>query len=302
MESPKDRDPVQANNLDELLHIIVPKAEIIGMSEMRDSVQIAIYQLPPMETPIFFSIYHTLSMALNDLPSLELCTDGLTFQSHPVKAGDWIFVPNNQISGSRWYDNSLCMHLYLKPTFVNNIVSTNFLEDKVNLKMLISCKDQIVEHFLELFKKEFSSNGLTDILYAESLARSLSIHLVRRYADRQLLKNICRVYSHRSELQEIIEYIDQNLEREITIQALAQQAQVSISVFAHSFKKSIGISPYQFILQRRLAKSKKLLADKSSILSIQTISEMCGFSNASAFTTRFRQKEGISPSKYRSDH
>ncbi|WP_396134442.1 AraC family transcriptional regulator [Chamaesiphon sp. VAR_48_metabat_135_sub] len=38
-----------------------------------------------------------------------------------------------------------------------------------------------------------------------------------------------------------------------------------------------------------------------STLSMSTFSEMCGFSNARAFNTRFRQKEGISPSKYRSD-
>jgi AraC family transcriptional regulator len=302
MESPEGREPVQISNMEELIPEVVPKAEIVGMSAMRDSVQLAIYQLPPMETPIFFAIYHTFSLALTDLPSLELCTDGKNFHPHPLKAGDWIFIPNNQTSGSRWSENSLCMHLYLKSTFVNNILSTNFLEDKIDLQPIIGYKDPIVEHFLELFKEEFASNQLSDILYAEALARTLSIHLIRRYSDRQVPRNISPIYLDRSKLQKTIEYIDRHLDREITIQGLAQHAQVSISIFAHAFKKEIGISPYQFILKQRLERSKQLLINQNTKLSISKIAQMCGFSTASAFTNRFRQKEGISPSKYRSHH
>jgi AraC family transcriptional regulator len=302
MKSAADREPIKISNLEDLMPEVVPKAEILGMSTMRDSVQLVIYQLPPMETPIFFTVYHVFSLALTDLPSLELCTDGKNFYPHPVKAGDWIFIPNNQISGSRWSENSLCMHLYLKSTFVNNILSTNFMEDKIHLQPIIGCKDSVIEHFLELFKQEFASNLLTDILYAEALARTLSIHLIRRYSDRQLLRNISQVYLDRSELQRTIDYIDRNIDREITIQGLAQHARVSISIFAHAFKKEIGISPYQFILKQRLDRSKQLLINKNAKLSISKIAQMCGFSTASAFTNRFRQKEGISPSKYRSHH
>jgi AraC family transcriptional regulator len=302
MESPADREPVQISNLEDLIPEVVPKAEILGMSTMRDSVQLVIYQLPPMETPIFFTVYHAFSMALTDLPSLELCTDGKNFYPYPLKAGDWIFVPNNQISGSRWSENSLCMHLYLQSTFVNNILSTNFMEDKIDLQPIIGFKDPIVEHFLELFKEEFASNQLSDILYAEALARTLSIHLIRRYSDRQVPRNISEVYLDRSELQETIDYIDRHLDREITIQGLAQHAKVSISIFAHTFKKEIGISPYQFILKQRLERSKQLLINKDVKLSISNIAQMCGFSTASTFTNRFSQKEGISPSKYRSHH
>jgi AraC family transcriptional regulator len=302
MESPEGREPVQISNLEDLMLEVVPKAEILGTSVMKDSVQLVIYQLPPMETPIFFTVYHCFSLALTDLPSLELCTDGNNFHPHPLKAGDWIFIPNNQISGSRWSENSLCMHLYLQSTFVNNILSTNFLEDKIDLQPIIGYKDPIVEHFLELFKQEFASNQLADILYAEALARALGIHLIRRYSERQVPRNISDVYLDRSELQQIIEYIDKNLDRDITIQGLAQQAKVSISIFAHAFKKEIGISPYQFILQQRLDRSKQLLIDKDTKLSMSKIAQMCGFSNTSAFTNRFRQKEGMSPSKYRSHH
>jgi AraC family transcriptional regulator len=299
MDCPPNREPIDISDLDELRTLAVPDAEIIGMSEMGNNAQVTIYQLPPMATPFYVVPYHAFSMALNDLPSLELSIDGLTFQPHPIATGEWIFIPHQVISGSRWNHQSLCLHLYLQPRFVANLISTNFGAEEVLFKPLIGCKDPIVKNLLDLFKQEFALNGLTDLLYTEALATVLSLHLIRTYADRQPLKVIYEVYSHRSELEEVIDYINQNLDREITVQALAELTKFSISVFAHSFKKIMGISPYQFIITRRLEKAEKLLLDRDTNLPIATISQMCGFSNPSAFTTRFRQKHGISPAKYR---
>jgi AraC family transcriptional regulator len=300
MNFPTDREPIDISDLDQLRILAVPDAEIVGMSTMGNSAQVTVYQLPPMATPFYVVPYHAFSMALSDLPSLELSVDGLTFQPHPIATGEWIFIPHTEISGSRWSQDSLCIHVYLQPRFVCNLISTNFAAEEVLFKPLIGCEDPIIRNLLELFKQEFALNGLTDILYTEALATVLSLHLIRTYANRQPLKTTYQVYSHRSQLDESIDYINQNLDREITVQALAQRAQLSISAFAHLFKKIMGVSPYQFIITKRLERAVKLLLDRDANLPISTICQMCGFASPSAFTTRFRQKHGISPSKYRS--
>ncbi len=299
MDFPPGQEPLDISDLDELRALTVPDAEIVGMSAMGNSAQVAIYQFPPMAPPFCFVPVHGFSMALSDLSSLELSTDGLTFQPHPVSTGEWIFVPNTEALGSRWFHDSLCMHLYLQPRFVSNLISTNFAAEKVLFKPLIGCKDPIVKNLLELFKQEFALNRLTDILYAEALATVLSLHLIRTYADRHSIETIYEVDAHQSQLDKVIDYINQNLDREITVQALAERAQISISVFAHSFKKIMEISPYQFIITQRLERAIKLLLDRDANLPISTICQRCGFSSSSAFTTRFRQKYGISPAKYR---
>jgi AraC family transcriptional regulator len=299
MEFSPNREPIDFTDLDDLIPAIVPGVEIIGVSKIGNSAGVAIYQLPPMETPFYVVPYHAFSMALTDLPSLEVSTDGVTFEACPIAAGEWIFFPSTLISGSRWQHDSLCMHVYLQPTFVSNLISTNFATEEVLFKILIGCKDPIIKNLLELFKQEFTLNGLTDILYTEALATVLSLHLIRAYADRQPLKIIHEVYSDRAELNEIIDYIEQNLDREITVQELAQRLYLSISVFSHSFKKIMGTSPYQYIINQRLERAKNLLLDRDANLPISTICQMCGFSNSSAFTTRFRQKYGIAPTKYR---
>jgi AraC family transcriptional regulator len=302
MDFPTDREPIDISDLDELRTLAVPDAEIVGMSQMGNSAQVTIYQLPPMATPFYVVPYHAFSMALSDLPSLELSTDGLTFQPNPIATGEWIFIPYNEVSGSRWSEDSLCIHVYLQPKFVSNLISTNFAAEEVLFKPLLGCTDPIIKNLLELFRQEFALNGLTDVLYTEALSTALSLHLIRTYAARQPLKVIYEAYSHQSQLDEAIDYINHNLDREITVQALAERAQLSISVFAHSFKKIIGISPYQFIITQRLARAENLLLDRDANLPIAQICQMCGFSSSSAFTTRFRQKYGISPTKYRADN
>jgi hypothetical protein len=41
-----------------LIPAIVPDAEIVGMSKMGNSAEVAIYQLPPMATPFYVVHYH----------------------------------------------------------------------------------------------------------------------------------------------------------------------------------------------------------------------------------------------------
>ncbi len=302
MNFPPNQEPIDISDLDSLRALAVPDAEIVGMSTMGNSAQVTIYQLPPMATPFYVVPYHAFSMALSDLPSLELSTDGLTFQPHPIKTGEWIFIPHAEISGSRWLHDSLCMHVYIQPKFVSNLVSTNFAVQEVLFKPLIGYNDPIIKNLLELFKQEFALNGLTDLLYTEALATALSLHLIRTYSDKKPLNTIYAVYSHQSQLDEAIDYINQNLDQEITVQVLAERARLSISVFAHSFKKIMGISPYQFIITKRLERASKLLLAQDDSLPISTICQMCGFSSPSAFTTRFKQKYELSPAKYRSSN
>jgi AraC family transcriptional regulator len=304
MELFEDQSPVYYNNLKELMTAaILPQGQIVGISAESNNVQAAIYQMPPMQAGVISFQKHTFSIALTDLDCLELSADNVTYTSRRMKVGDWIFVPSNYILYSRWKEDTLCMHLYLDPIFVNSVAAENLPAAQVNFKALIDRSDPTIGRFLELFKQEFAANRLTDILYTEALARALTIHLIRRYADNHQQKSLNRrVYLDALELQKTIESIEQNLDQAMTVQQLAQAANVSISVFAHSFKKAMGISPYKFILKQRLQKSQQLLLDSDPNLSIAAIARICGFANASVFTTRFRQNYDISPSQYRGEY
>ncbi|WP_258001471.1 helix-turn-helix domain-containing protein, partial [Fischerella thermalis] len=63
-----------------------------------------------------------------------------------------------------------------------------------------------------------------------------------------------------------------------------------------SIKQSMGIAPYQYVIQQRVEKSKQLL--KQGKVTITDIALQCGFANQSHFTKHFRQITGVTPKAY----
>lgn len=98
-------------------------------------------------------------------------------------------------------------------------------------------------------------------------------------------------------LKQAIDYIDTHLDENIKVFDLANLANISQYYFCHLFKQSTGISPYQYIIQQRVAKAKKLLKQRK--LSLVEVALECGFSSQSQMTQHFRRCVGLTPNVYR---
>jgi len=85
----------------------------------------------------------------------------------------------------------------------------------------------------------------------------------------------------------------------IDLDRLARECHLSPSQFRRAFRKLLGKSPLQFILNVRLQAAADLL--KSGRLGVTEIALECGFSDPSYFARQFRQHFGVSPSEYRKD-
>jgi AraC family transcriptional regulator len=99
------------------------------------------------------------------------------------------------------------------------------------------------------------------------------------------------------ELQRVTQYIEENLDVHLSLQGLADVLGISIVRFVRSFKQSTGVPPHRYVLERRIAQSRSLLADPS--LSLVDVALRAGFSSQSHFSTAFRQLTSITPGRYR---
>lgn len=104
----------------------------------------------------------------------------------------------------------------------------------------------------------------------------------------------------KKECFQIKDYIDAHYYEDITLDDLAKLTHLNKFYVAHAFTKNIGMSPINYLLQRRIEEGKSLLI--SSTLSVADISSSLGFSSQSYFSQAFKKMTGISPRQYRMEY
>lgn len=98
-------------------------------------------------------------------------------------------------------------------------------------------------------------------------------------------------------LRRVTEFVTANLDRDIGLNDMARVAALSPFHFARVFRVATGLSPYRFLLERRMAHACELLADPN--VPIVEIAHRCGYAGQAHFTTAFQQRIGMPPGRYR---
>lgn len=97
-------------------------------------------------------------------------------------------------------------------------------------------------------------------------------------------------------LQRAIEYIHGHIQDDLSIDPIAVACYMSKYHLCRLFKKKMGLTIMEYILQTRLTMAKELLTQGER--SVTQISHDCGFCSPSYFSRIFKEKVGQSPSKY----
>ena len=97
--------------------------------------------------------------------------------------------------------------------------------------------------------------------------------------------------------QRVRDYILAHLEENISNRGLAALAGLSAFHFARAFKRSAGVTPHQFVLERRVERVKRLLVETD--LPLAQIAVAAGFADQSHCARRFRDFVGITPTRFR---
>lgn len=92
-------------------------------------------------------------------------------------------------------------------------------------------------------------------------------------------------------------YIEENFTGEISLKKIASILNIDMYYLSHLFKKVTGYGFKEYIIYQRLSKAKETLIKTNS--SIVDVCLNSGFRNVNHFIRLFKQKEGITPLKYR---
>jgi AraC family transcriptional regulator len=158
-------------------------------------------------------------------------------------------------------------------------------------------QDRQVEHVIRALEADLEAGVPGGRLFGESLLCALAVHLQRSYAVTPPRGANPGNGLPRARLNRVIEYIEANLDREIALSALADTVGMSPHYFSELFKQSVHLSPYQYVLRRRIEHARQLLNQPS--VTVLEAAVRSGFSDQSQFTKLFRRIVGMTPTAYR---
>lgn len=88
-----------------------------------------------------------------------------------------------------------------------------------------------------------------------------------------------------------------HLDRPLTLRELAARESMSVRNFTRRFRDETGMSPAQWLTQRRLERARELLEE--SDLPVDRVAEEAGFGTAGSLRLRLHACLGVSPTAYR---
>lgn len=226
--------------------------------------------------------------------------DGRT-QRADLKPGDISILPSGL--ESYWEGSpSFSMGVYLAPRQLDEACEHigGIQGSNIALPNLLYREDAALARICELLRLElFRSDDGGQLLIVEALSTALALHLARTYVRRGSGDAAIRPLGRRS-LTAVLEFIHDNHGTGMNLDGLAEIAGVSRFHFVRQFRKSVGISPMQYVEGVRLERARGLIIEGGKTLAEIAVST--GFSDQSHFTRRFRLHYGCTPSVFAATH
>jgi len=182
--------------------------------------------------------------------------------------------------------------------FWNSLASDVFGRDGVQAALIPKFRpqDPALRQLLLMLAEEFYAGAPNGPLYADGLSIALVTRLLRRHSSQPTPVTSSVGNLPGWKLKRIIDYVDTNLDKRISIADIASVADMSPAYMVRIFRRTTGVSLYQYVLRQRVLRAMGLITN--SDMPLNNIATTTGFSSHSQFTTTFRRVTQMTPSTF----
>jgi AraC family transcriptional regulator len=221
----------------------------------------------------------------------------MRFTSRP---GTIFLLPRGTVDEVNWAGTTQRMAVAIHPRLLTKAVDETAHETDIELTEHWDLTDGHISALLQEMMADLDEGSPAGTIYGESLANTLAVYLLKRYATRPVTPVVCKGGMPGYRLKLVLDFIANNLEESISLSQLATIAGMSPHYFSELFKQSTDCTPHNHVLVQRLERAKQRLRDpKCSVIEAGLDA---GFQNASHFARIFRKLEGTTPSRFRADN
>ena len=146
---------------------------------------------------------------------------------------------------------------------------------------------------------------LLKVMWEEQETKRTGYKSIIKHLFGVVITLVCRYYSETDspksmsllKLSSAISFMEKNYTEPVTVIELAEKAGMPESTFRHSFKRTIGVSPIDYLIRLRIEKAAEMMAKDNSIRVIDA-SQGTGFYNSAYFTRKFKEIMKVTPMQY----
>jgi len=256
------------------------------------------YSVPAVLIPRHEHPEHFLHLVLRGNVEYQIRTRGrdLRFTSRP---GTLFLLPRGTVDEINWRGPTQRIAVAVHRRLLTNALDETADADDVELTEHWNLIDRHLSALLLEMTADLEDDSPAGKLYGESLANTLAVYLLNRYAVRRITPIGYKRGLPGYRLRRVLDFIGEKLEEDISLSQLAAIAGMSPHYFSQLFKQSTGRTPHEFVLLKRIEHAKKELCNPKS--SVTEAALRAGFQSPSHFARVFRQFEGTTPSRFRAD-
>lgn len=191
------------------------------------------------------------------------------------------------------------LHFYLPRKLCEGVAVELGLGPVANLALRSgSCyEDSVLQHLLLSTLPAMARPEEANTLFIDHVAQAISTHVVQRYGGVAGAGMMPEGGLAPWQRRRAADMLEARLDGNVPLLELASECGLSVRHFSRAFRKSFGMPPHRYLLQRRVELARRLLLTPA--LAIHNVALACGFSDQSHFTRVFKLCTGYSPGQWR---
>lgn len=253
------------------------------------------HHLPPAETPEYSLEQFVITINLGQSLQVERIL-GRHLQTGLMFTGAVGLCPMHTSQAIRWDRDANILLLNLEPELLTRNAVELLDTDQYEMLPHLITQDALIHQVGLGLKTQLKTCGSGSCLYAESAATFLAVHLLQNYSTRKFSMQEYEGGLPQQKLKQAVDYIQEHLAHEISLNELANELGISRYYFCRLFKQSTGLSPYQYVIQQRVERAKKLL--QQGKMNLAEIAIACGFTHQSHLNHHFKRFSGVTPKTF----